>query len=288
MALALPALPSTTHLSVPVVGMSSSGTVVPVSGASFRIYSQLGASSIGAGLDMGLEAADESVIHEVDGQTDADGKIQADLFSDASGMRTYYVAIIPPAVLHLETPNTPLSVSVGASSGVAPTLTLAAQPLITGRVLDPGGAVLKGATVSPAVSTISTSASALTSSSPTSATTDSSGRFALWLDPETYDLAVSPPATTNLPRRWLSREMLTADRDVGDLQLANAVMFDVVLHDASGTPVQATVRLYILSSSDPDCSADMSATGTCVAAPQLQAEVATGTDGSATLLLPSQ
>ena len=277
MSLALPALPSTTHLAVPVVGASSSGVIDPIVGATYRLVAQLGGSS------------NASVVHEVDGQTDASGKIQADLFSDASGVRTYAVTLAPPSDSGFETPTMPLTVSVGTSSGVTQQIMLATQPLITGHVLDPAGSALKGATVQPALSTVVSGGIALGSATPASTTTDASGRFALHLDPNIYDFDVSAPTSASLPRAWLSRQTISGDLDVGSVQMPSAVMFDVELRDANQLPVQATVRLYIVPAVDPDCAAiDMGVGTTCVGSPQLEAEVATGTNGSASILLPAQ
>jgi len=176
----------------------------------------------------------------------------------------------------------PLTVSVGASSGVTQQLILTTRPLLTGRVLDPTGTALKGASLQPQLSTV-TSAVALTSSA--SFTTDASGRFGLYVDPATYDVGITPPATAMLPRLWLPRQSVQTDLDLGDVQLSPAVTFDVVLRDAMQMPVQATVRLFEVPGADPDCT---SADTGCSAAPQLEAEVATGSNGSAAMLLPAQ
>jgi len=227
-------------------------------------------------------SAAQSVVHEVDGQTDAYGKIEVDLYGANGVARTYQVTIVPPADEEYAAPTKPLTVSVGASSGVTQQLILTTRPLLTGRVLDPTGTALKGASLQPQLSTV-TSAVALTSSA--SFTTDASGRFGLYVDPATYDVGITPPATAMLPRLWLPRQSVQTDLDLGDVQLSPAVTFDVVLRDAMQMPVQATVRLFEVPGADPDCT---SADTGCSAAPQLEAEVATGSNGSAAMLLPAQ
>lgn len=276
MQLTLPALPAASHLTFTVLGASSSGTNKPVPGASVQLVTTL-ESVDGLG--------SQRVTHEVDGQTAADGTLVAELYSNAQQARMYTVRVVPPADSEFQ--STTQTVVVSAASGYAQAILLGLRPLVTGRIVGPDKVALKGALLSPSASFVITEggvSSPTNMSAPGSATTDSTGRFALHIDGAEYDLGLSPPASATLPRTWLSRQSILGDVDLGDLALPSPVTFDAVVRGVDQRPVMATVRLYLVPAADPTCDA---ATSRCTPTPLLQAEGATGKDGKASLLLPA-
>ncbi|MEO6954567.1 MAG: hypothetical protein ABI321_22405 [Polyangia bacterium] len=272
MQLALPALPAASHLTFTVLGAGSSGTNKPVAGASVQLVTTL--QSVDG-------RSSQGVMHEVDGQTAADGTLGADLYSNAQQSRVYTVTVVPPADSDFQ--STTQTVVVSTASGYTQAIMLGLRPLVTGRIVGPDRVPLKGALLSPSASFV-ISGSTTNVATPGSATTDGTGRFALHVDAAEYDLGLSPPASASLPRTWVSRQSITGDVDLGDLALPYPVTFDAVVRGGDHLPVMATVRVYLVPAADPTCDA---ATSSCTPTPLLQAEGATGKDGKASLLLPA-
>jgi hypothetical protein len=280
MVLQLPSLPAPSHLKLRVVGSGSNGIDQPVIGARVVLRAIV--------LDNGV-LGDTRVVHEVDVQTDSDGQFAADLYSNAAGARQYMLAVSPPTDSDFQTSTS--AITVGPSSGVGSTVRLPARPQVSGRVLDPAGMPLKGAVLQPDADTSGTLySSATTTTSASTAITDADGRFTFRLDAGTYQLGVVPPASSGLPRRWLSSRAIDADVDLGNLVTPTALEFDGVVVDentmplrkSDGTPIQSSVHLYLIPPGNAACDPDVPG---CLVPPQLQAEGTTDNNGRATLLL---
>jgi protocatechuate 3,4-dioxygenase beta subunit len=273
--LTLPALPSASHLTLTVVGAGSNGTNQPVPNTAVQLIANIQTTS-----------SSTVVQHEVDAQTDAYGQIGVNLYTNDDGARTYTVIVSPSADSQFQSTTTTLT--VGPASGVTGNITLGLRPLLTGRVLDPSGTPIDGAVVQPQLSSVaqlaSTSASLATAAKIPTTTTDNDGRFALYLDTGSYFLGVIPPATTGLARLWQAPQMVNADTDLGDVTAPTAVMIDGGVFDSAGAPIEATLRLYSVPSSNLSCPIDVT---TCLSPPLVIAEGSTGADGRTPLLLPS-
>jgi hypothetical protein len=241
-------------------------------------------------LDTGVLGTTRAV-HEVEAQTDVDGRFSVDVYSNDQGARNYTIAISPPADSDFQSIST--NITVGAPSGVSTTLRLLTRPLVTGRVLDPAGLPLKGAVLQPTpdgTAAAAPSSSLATAAKTSSATTDTDGRFAFRLDVGSYEIGVLPPAPSQLPRRWLPARTIDSDVDLGDLITPMAIEIDGVVVDPTTTPlrnpdgsaVQSSVRLYLVPAGNSACTRD---TTSCLSPPRLQAEGTTNKDGRAALLL---
>ena len=275
MQLQFPAIPAATHRSFVVVGSSTSGADKLVAGAQVRLTATL----VGSVLSGGVQ-----VSHEIELQTNSDGKFEADLYSDETGTRKYKIAISPPSDSEFQTTST--EVVVASAPGLGASVRLPIRPLVTGRVLDPMGVPLKGVVVQPALSTLAASAatSLATSSRAASASTDVDGRFALRIDAGAYDLALVPPATSQLPRTWLTGQTIVANVDLGDLNAPSSVIFDAVVLGPDSKPTQAAVHVFVVPAHNTACASTDRA---CLAPPRLQADGSTDQNGRAPLLLPS-
>ncbi len=238
--LTLPALPSVTHLTIAVVGAASNGTNEPVPNAAIQLLTNLTQNTAGTTI----------VQHEVDTQTDANGQVSVNLYSNDAGARMYTVNVSPTADSQFQSFAT--TVTVGTASGVSSNIQLVPRPQVTGRVIDPSGAPVMGAVLQPQLASLAAgygSSLATTANIPTS-TSDSNGRFALYLDAGSYQLGVIPPATAGLARLWLPSQTIGQDANLGDLTAPTAVMFDGGITDSTGAPVEATLRLYSVPASN--------------------------------------
>ncbi len=275
MQLHFPAIPAPTHRSFAILGTSSSGADKAVAGAHVQLLTLLSGSVLSGGIQ---------VTHEVEAQTDPNGKFDADVYPDIGGARKYTIAVAPPADSEFQTTTT--DVAITASTGFGEDVRLATRPTVSGTVLDPSGNPLKGVVVQPAFNTVdaTSSTSIATSAHTSSATSDVDGRFSLRLDVGTYDLALVPPASSQLPRQWVVGQVVNGDVDLHRVVAAKPVLFDGVVLTISGEPVKATLHLYIVPAGNAGC---VERGATCLAPPRLQAEGNTDKNGRAPLLLPS-
>jgi hypothetical protein len=282
MAIQLPTLQPPSHLKFAIIGGASNGTDKPVAGAHVVLRATVA--------DTGLLGTTRAT-HEVETQTDLYGNFTADLYPEDGGTRIYTIAISPTDDSDFQT--TTSTISVGAPSGVSTTIKLMTRPILRGRVLDPGGVPLKGAVVQPTLDAAALAvqaSSAVAASKSSTATTDADGRFSLRLDMGSYELGISPPASSHLPRRWLPSRTVDNDIDLGDLVTPMAIEFDGVVVDQSSNPLRSSdgaaqsssVRLYLVPAGNANCAKDST---DCLAPPRLQAEGTTNKDGRAALLL---
>ncbi len=183
--LTLPPLQAPVHLSFAVLGAAANGVDKPVAGAQVLFRTNL--------LDPATATALHAT-HEIEAQTDSEGKVEVDLYPNDVGTRRYAVTIAPPEDSEFQSIETEVAVSLG---GVGKPLRLGLRPLVTGRVLDPAGLPLKGAVVQPSFTTLAATSQATslatTAKTPT-ANTDADGRFALRVDAGTYALGMIPSA----------------------------------------------------------------------------------------------
>jgi hypothetical protein len=274
----MPPLPTIVHVSYNVVGNGTSGTLIPVTAATCSF------------------SADVSDPHATDGTTatfrttamtdSVTGVVAVDLIPSSSGNRTYMLTVSPDPTQVFATTSLPVTVAQG---GYGPDIVLGLRSQMSGRVLDPDGKALKNLMVVPAASTVSAALLATpfaVATTPTQANAGTDGRFSLRIDPGIWDIGLVPAADAMLPRLWLTQEPLESDLDIGTVTMPRGVIVHGVVHDPSGAPLaHANVRIYTSISGNADCPpADQQ----CLAPPRLRAESSSGTDGTVSLILPSE
>lgn len=270
--LRLPPLPAPSRLIFKLSGTSQSGADQAVSGASC------------------LFTADVSDPHATDGTmasyhvsatSDGAGQVEVALLAAESGNRTYFLQVTPDSSSAFGQLST--QVHVGPQGGYGESIQLQLRPQLSGQVRGPDGVAVRGLTVVPSQSTLAVLPPvALTLLGVAQqAVADADGRFALRLDPGTWDVGLFPPPDSMLPRRWLSGTKVEADTDIGTLILPRGVLVHGRVADPDGRPLpQANVRLYTVAAADPDCP-----DGSCLLPPRLRAEGSTDTEGQVALIL---
>ena len=278
--LTVPPLPAAVAVSYIVSGTGTSGAKMPVTAATCTF------------------TADVSDPHAVDGTTATHhasamtdpitGAVSVALIPTESGSRTYVVTVTPDATQPFATKTTTVNVGAGAT-GYGPDIILSLRSQLSGRVLDAASQPLHDLMIVPAAATLAaTLAPSMFSvtATPQQATAGTDGRFSLRVDQGLWDVGLVPPADAMLPRLWLTGLNLDEDIDVGTITMPRGVMVHGVVHDPTGAPLgHANVRIYTEASGNANCApVDQQ----CLAPPRLRAEAASGSDGTVSLILPSQ
>lgn len=280
--LQLPPLPAPAHITYVVSGTSPSGAPTPVVGATCVFSADVSDPTAADGTTATYVATT---------MTDASGNASVDLAPAAKGNRTYQVTIAPDVSSSFQARTT--TVDVAPQGGFAQLKDLALRPQLSGRVLDPTGRPLANATIAPTVSTLATAGdptnpapTAATATAATPATTGPDGRFALRLDPATWDVGLIPPAGALLPRLWLVSTSVVTNTALPDVTVPRGVMVQGIVHDDKGAAVDADVRLYtVAAGNSANCGSQPDG---CLAPARLRAEGPTDNAGTVTMILPSQ
>lgn len=275
----VPPLPAPVDVSYNVSGTSTSGAIMPVTAATCVFSADVSDPHAADGT---------TAVHRTGAMTDPlSGAVNVTLIPTATGTRPYVVTITPDATQPFATKTT--TIAVGAAGGYGPDIVLSLRAQLSGRVLDPDGNPLHSLMVVPAAATLAATMDPLSftaSATPQQANAGSDGRFSLRVDQGVWDVALLPPADAMLPRLWLTRLDLNQDVDVGTIKLPRGAKVRGVVHDPSGAPLaHGTVRIYTVASGNAGCAPSDPA---CLAPPRLRAEGSSGTDGTVTLILPSQ
>ncbi len=250
---------------LPVVGLDSGGSVQPVVGAEVRLVTTL--------TDDGRADA----FYTAQGFTDSAGNVQLALIPGGGNQNRTYLAKItpPPSSEHASVENQTLTVGAGNPDGPSflAGLTLSRRIAVHGAVVDADGNPVKGAGVTADVATrlkwslALDEQAALDNLQWTTATTDETGTFTLWLDPmlagvgASYDLDIVPPAGAYAPR-WSvddieigAANLLSGDKQLPDITLPRVSFARGQIVAGDGTPVgQAEFRLYQLVVDDTLCA----------------------------------
>jgi hypothetical protein len=238
---------------VPVRGFDSSGELQPVAGAEVRLTTVL------------LQDGDGVATYTASAYSDAQGHARFDLIPGGGQQNRLYLArVLPPAgAKHASLFDAEITVGLANPDGDSwlPTLQLGDRVPVTGTVVDAGGHVVGGATVSASASLgfvlglDQGARSTLDNLQLPSATTDAAGLFLIWVDPTlvgldaVYDLEITPPTGSQAPR-WTVRAVGAAQSssgalDLGDLWLPPASYARGPVRTPAGDPVPAAeVRLY--------------------------------------------
>ncbi len=206
-----------------------------------------------------------------DGITDGQGLASLSLIPgmiDAG--RTYQIAVVPPAGAPFSSRCLPdAQVMGGMTTQLAPIVVPRRQRL-SGTVSSAGGSPVAELTVTasrdPATAAVCATATGPTA---TSATTDTFGRFELWLDPGIYQLDYVPAAGSAVPRHTEFDVGVSGDV-VRSVHLPAGVLIEGTVRAPDGQKLQyATVRIF-----EPRC-----VTAGCTPPPLLRAETLTDADG---------
>jgi hypothetical protein len=247
----LPTFASPGPFTVEVRGADPGGGDRPADGATLRFRCTVESLS-----------GDDVVFH-AETRVRADGFAEVQLLPGQADLNRIYTVDVIPVPGSSHAPLWGATVSVGPVVGVVlPRLELPQRTYVTGAVLDADGRPLAGVSVS---ARLSSRVEAMLSAevrgrlavlgSPLAETTsDGEGRFGLWLDSQlpgatpTYDVELTPPAGSNLPR-W-SRDGLVLDGStevtLGDLFLPEPSLASGTILDADNLPVpDAEVRVYV-------------------------------------------
>jgi hypothetical protein len=271
--LTVPAMFNPQSFRYPVIGVSAGGAEMPVVGATCRFLTSVSSS--------GSSATTANVV--VEAQTDAEGAVTVELLPSLP----YDVEISPPA--NSDFASTTKHINVGAMGGVGETQMLTLRPRLQGRLLDLMGQPVSQVTIEPGPSLVSASSAAdslAQVSKLSTAMTDTTGRFVVRVDPDSYDVALVPSAGQLLPRRWLPRTQVTFDTDLGDVLLSRGTVARVNVVDPGGGPLLgASVQIYGIDANNVNCTGNNP--DTCLAPPRLQAEGTTDGTGALPMLLPA-
>lgn len=242
---------------IPVRGFDGSGELKPVAGAEVRLTTVL------------LDDAGVLATYGATAFTDAEGHARFDLIPGGGQQNRVYVArVLPPAgAKHASLFGAEISVGLANQDGDSwlPTLQLGDRVAVTGTVVDAGGHVVPGATVSASASVgfllqlSADSRATLDDLQLPSATSDERGVFMFWIDPAlvgleaVYDLEIAPPTGSQAPR-WSVRAIGAAQStsgapiDLGDVWLPPASYARGPVRAPDGPAVPAAeVRLYEVS-----------------------------------------
>jgi len=276
--LSIPPLPRVARFSYQVNGKGTSGVDVPVPGVHCQFLATVSA---------GTNTSSLTAIYLQSAVSDVDGLVSVDLVpSEASlGNRLYDVTVSPPAGSDFASQK--LQIAVGPTGGYGAAVMLPPRPTQSGRVIDQRGLPVAQVTVQPGLATaaqIGFASSLADLSKLTTTITDINGRFALPLDVGQYDLAFIPPASKLLPRLWIDLGTLTSDNDIEAVVLRPGAMVRTSVVDSNGAPVVgAAIQLFIVPA--PTCGGN---DPTCTRTPRVLVDTATGSDGSAQMLLPTE
>lgn len=273
--LQLPALLNPVATSFRCVGISSAGTETPVSGAQITARVDI--------IESGIEV---TAVHEVKGTTDADGNVSLPLYRGESTSRRYGVTILTPGTSPFRTTTTEIEAS--QTPGGYAAINLEARPQVFGTIIDAKGAPVGGATVEPRQSSLITltAAESLAALLQPSTTTDSDGKFIMYLDPGTYDFEIAPRFGSGLPRFWKTTETVEKATDLGLITAPKPARLVGRLVDSSqAAKPNVTVRIFELPSENAAC---LAGDDTCGKPARLQAELTSRADGTIEAILPAQ
>lgn len=251
--LRLPSYAAPVSYVVPVRGFDGSGELQPVAGAEVRVTTVL------------LDDGDTVATYTASAYSDGEGHARLDLIPGGGQQNRLYLArVLPPAgAKHASLFDAELTVGLANPDGDSwlPTLQLGERIPVTGTIVDAGGHVVAGATVSASASlgfVLGLDQSARTTLDNLqlpSATTDEDGLFLIWVDPilvgldAVYDLEIAPPSGSQAPR-WSVRGVGAAQStsgalELGDVWLPPASYARGPVHAPGGDPVPAAeVRIY--------------------------------------------
>ena len=269
---------------LPIRG-SAASAAPPVAGARVRMQVML---EDAATIKLGHKA-----YYSATGDSDAQGTARLLLVPAPIGGSNlpYQVTIASPS----QSPYASVAqqeLQVGPNDGLLGAVMLPLRAEIRGRMLDVDGAPVVGAQLigsrinsttqvtGPVTAQVATADVPLT-------VTDSSGRFALRLDPGDYDLEVIPLAGTQARTSIDNQRIGTDPVDLGDVMLPSITLGQIELRTASGqAAVDTKVRIFQL----PDLSvhAGVACDGIMPCSPtgKLRAEAFTDKNGRAQFLLP--
>lgn len=282
--LAMPALPATVRVNYAIQGASSSGAVTPVPGAVCVFTAPVGDTQTAAQGGSGTQATYTAMATAA-----SDGSVAVDLIPSATSYRSYTVTISPDASSNFQPLTT--NINVGPASGWGAPISLLLRPQLSGRVVDTNGQAIPSLTVLPALATLGETVGAqvyAALTAPTAISADDDGRFAVRLNPGTWDIGIIPAAATMLPRVWFDKLNVSG----GDVTLANPIVIPmgVVVHgnvvDATGMPVSdADVRIYTVTTANAGCdNTDLN----CLAPARLSAEGTSSDLGQVSIVLSGQ
>ncbi len=271
--LQLPALPNPVPQSFRLAGLSSSGIEQPVIGARAKASARI--------LD---KASDVVAIHELQADSDSEGRVTLNLYPAESAERTYQLDVA--TLGNSDFRSTTVSIAAGPVAGYSSTIMLEPRPAVFGVVLDAVGRPLSGATITPRTTTFARNdaAESLQALLQPSTTSDADGKFTMRLDPGAYDLEIVPPVSSQLPRRWLVQQMIEAQTDLGLVSLPASLPLVGRIVDLQQKPLaNVTVRFFALPTESAYCAtSDL----VCQRPARLQAELTSRQDGTVEALLP--
>jgi hypothetical protein len=266
----LPAYTAPQQFGLTVLGDSPSGP--PIAGARVRLSIKLPESDP---TQDGLGAAE----FVADASTDAAGVAHLALLPGTlSTLRDYEVAVVPPPGSPYATTCFPHQLVGMGSQGATPVVlqpsrTLLRRPLFSGRVVDATGApvtnVLVTATPGPGL------VKDCTRTGPGAASVVAfDGRFALPLDPGTYQLDYDPPPGGTAPRMTELAVTIGTDDVQRDVVLPAGVVIQAAITGPAGI-ANATARIF-----EPRCGSSEDCFGPNRTAPWLRAQVQTDATGN--------
>lgn len=260
--LPMPELPFT----IPVLGRSSSGALLPVPAALVQVQGDVS--------DAGSLTRARFAASTV---TDDQGHAGLTLVPGGSASRLYQLTVTPPAdSAYLRQSFT---ITVAATGGWLGALELGPRKVLVGNVVGPDGAALRGALINPRIAASDSAAGAPSDLPLPQAVSDERGGFVLRLEPaHSYDLLVAPPRGQGLGR-W-SEESVYFEDDITlttPLRLPRAASATVTVLDSLGRPAAGVeVRFYDLTCARPPDRP-------CL--PRLRADTRSGVDGVARMLV---
>ncbi len=291
--LVMPSHPSPTRYALPIEGKDPGGGTRSVEGAEVSLTTELASED---GIEATFTATDT---------TEEDGIAELELIPAGEENRRYTAEISPKAgAIHGGVQGVELAVGPGmeGSTNVLASVALPQRTLVDGQIVDAQGIVTDAAQVTARPSTdfvwslADEERTSVRDLDFGSETTDSSGRFDLWLDPmiadraALYDVEVVPPARALAPR-WSVDGVDLGDSDavvdLGTVNLPRAAHTRGVV-TADGEPVaDAEVRVYELDVRPEACAAKHAPDGDdCEPPARLRGLRHTGDDGSLWLVLP--
>ncbi len=270
---------------IPVYGRDSAGTQVPASDAILKATTSLSATG------------NDIVTYSAQALVQPDGLAVVDLIPGAEQNRAYAIQVIP-------LPNAPIGaiwdtpIDIGAYPGTLAEISLPPRVYVTGRILDEYGKPAANVQVTPTLSDpfllglSQADQTRLDLLGWADATTDSEGRYAVFLDatvvgvPAVYDLDLAPPLSSLQPR-WSQDRVEIPDGtsnalDIGDYALPPVSFAWGVVLDNLGVPISgADLRVFVLA--DPMLCAGP---GDCLAPARLVDVARSDEEGEVTLSLP--
>jgi hypothetical protein len=272
-----PALPPPVNIKTHIEGQSSSGTQVPIVGAHCTFTSPLNDLKLSSG-----QAVSE-ITYVAEGDSDAQGQVAVDLLPGDNTIRHYDVRVAPAADSEFQTSTHTQAIDVSAVQGVTISLVQELRDEITGRVSGPQGPA-SNVSVVPSPALLDTTGD---TSQVDTTQTGVDGSFSVHLDSGSYDIGFQPAAQSGLPRWWVERAHITADTDLGVVQIPMGVMVTGHVTSADGTAVaNASLRLY--SVPPPNLALCNALAATCVRQAHLRAAATSKSGGTVLLVLPAQ